>query len=270
MTTAVHKPLINTATRLVEWVGRSVMSRIGAFGATVLYVQTIGIQALLPPFRVSQTFQQLEFIGNKSVGIIGLTSFFTGAVFGLQIGGIFEIFDAESIMGAATGIALAREMAPLMTGFLIAGRAGSAMTAEIATMKVNEQIDAMEAMSVEPVHYLVVPRVVAALLIVPFLTGIFIFVGLVGAFIVGLALFEVDTAIFLERLANYAEIDDIISGLEKSFVFAFIIAATACRYGLAAKGGAKGVGQATTDSVVMTYLLILISDLVLTYIQVVY
>jgi len=251
----------------VEGIGRWTMRSISELGSFGLYLTEIVRQAAKRPVRWDLIFQHLEFVGNQSLNIILLTGFFTGAVFALQIGGIFQIFRAESIMGAATGKALTREMAPLMTAFLLTGRAGSAMTAEIATMKVNEQVDAMEAMAVDPINYLVVPRVLASMFIMPLLCGIFIFIGTIGAFVTGVAVFDVDVGIFIDRIKWMVEPRDIFNGLEKAFFFSLIIAAMACRYGLNASGGAKGVGRATTMSVVMTLLVVLISDVIITYVQ---
>jgi phospholipid/cholesterol/gamma-HCH transport system permease protein len=252
---------------VVQWIGAKAIRQIRELGDFMLYLKHIFQQAIKPPIRWEIVFQQLEFVGNQSVNIILLTGFFTGAVFGLQIGGIFQIFRAESIMGAATGKALTREMAPLMTAFLLTGRAGSAMTAEIATMRVNEQVDAMEAMAVDPIHYLVVPRIIAAMLMIPLLCGLFIFVGLIGSFVTGVVLFDVDVGIFMDRIKWLVEGKDIMKGLEKAFIFSVIIATIACRFGLKASGGAKGVGQATTNSVVTTLLVILLCDVVITYVQ---
>ncbi len=251
----------------VAQIGRLVSSRLSEFGSFWIYLYEIGRQACRPPVRWDLIFQQLEFIGNQSLNIIVLTGFFTGAVFALQIGGIFQIFRAESIMGAATGKALTREMAPLMTAFLLTGRAGSAMTAEISTMRVNEQVDAMEAMAVDPIHYLVVPRMIAAMFIIPLLCAIFIFIGIFGAFVTGVAVFDVDVGIFIDRIKWMVEPADIFNGLQKAFAFAVIIASMACRYGLSASGGAKGVGRATTTSVVATLLVILLCDVFITYVQ---
>lgn len=251
----------------VESVGKWATSFLTEFGSFCLYLVEISKQAMRRPVRWDLIFQQLEFIGNQSLNIILLTGFFTGAVFALQIGGIFQIFRAESIMGAATGKALTREMAPLMTAFLLTGRAGSAMTAEIATMKVNEQVDAMEAMAVDPINYLVVPRVLAAMFIMPLLCGIFIYIGTVGAFVTGIAVFDVDVGIFIDRIKWMVTPRDIFNGLEKAFVFSIIIASMACRFGLKASGGAKGVGRATTMSVVMTLLVVLLCDVFITYVQ---
>ena len=251
----------------VSLVGRWTTERLTNLGAFGRYIYEIFRQACTPPIRWDLIFQQLEFVGNQSLNITILTGFFTGAVFALQIGGIFQIFRAESIMGAATAKALTREMAPLMTAFLLTGRAGSAMTAEISTMRVNEQVDAMEAMAVDPIHYLVVPRLIASMLIIPLLCAIFIFVGTFGAFVTGVAVFDVDVGIFIDRIKWMVDARDIFNGLEKAFVFSIIIASIACRYGLNASGGAKGVGRATTTSVVMTLLVILFCDVFITYVQ---
>jgi phospholipid/cholesterol/gamma-HCH transport system permease protein len=260
---AIKNFVENRVSSVGSWVtGR--LTNLGAFG---MYLYEICRQAVTPPIRWDLIFQHLEFVGNQSLNIILLTGFFTGAVFALQIGGIFQIFRAESIMGAATGKALTREMAPLMTAFLLTGRAGSAMTAEISTMRVNEQVDAMEAMAVDPIHYLVVPRMIASMIIIPLLCAIFIFIGTFGAFVTGVAVFDVDVGIFIDRIKWMVEARDIFNGLEKAFVFSIIIAAIACRHGLNASGGAKGVGRATTTSVVLTLLVILLCDVFITYVQ---
>jgi phospholipid/cholesterol/gamma-HCH transport system permease protein len=251
----------------VSAIGKIALQRLHDLGAYGLYLYEIAKQTVQRPMRWELIFQQLEFIGNQSLNIILLTGFFTGAVFALQIGGIFQIFRAESIMGAATAKALTREMAPLMTAFLLTGRAGSAMTAEIATMRVNEQVDAMEAMAVDPINYLVVPRTIAAMMIIPLLCGVFIFIGTFGAFTMGVAVFDVDVGIFIDRIKWLVEPRDIMNGLEKAFIFSIIISTMACRYGLHASGGAKGVGRATTMSVVTTLLIILLCDVVITYVQ---
>ncbi len=240
---------------------------ISVFGRYILFFRDVLKLSVRKPFRRDLLIQQLEFIGNQSLNIIIITGFFTGAVFGLQIGGIFQIFRAESIMGAATAKALTRELAPLMTAFLLAGRVGSSITAEIATMRVSEQIDAIEAMGVDPVGYLVVPRFLAAISVVPLLCCVFIFTGIIGAYITGVYIFDVDVGIFLDKIKWLVKPRDIASGMQKAFIFATIIAVISCRFGLKAGGGAKGVGQATTQSVVLSLLVILGFDVFITYIQ---
>lgn len=241
---------------------------IAQCGAGVFYILEVCRQLVRPPFRREQFFQQLEFIGNQSLFIILITGFATGAVFGLQIGGVFTVFKAEGVIGGATGIALATELAPLITAFLVTGRAGSAMSAEIATMVVNEQVDALEAMGVEPLHYLVAPRVLASLFIMPLLCGLFMFIGVVGVFLVGQIIFHVDPGVFWEKLLNLVKPTHLIEGLRKMFVFAFVIATICCHHGLRAQKGAEGVGLATTNAVVHSLFVVLLADFVISYIQI--
>ena len=263
------KPQVSNIGRIaIEFLGGQVLKFFREIGAFLIYLQQVCLQVFRPPFRIFLLFQQLEFIGNQSLNIILISGFFVGAVFGLQIGGVFQVFRAESLMGGTTGKALCMELAPLVTAILLTGRAGSAMTAEIATMKVNEQVDAMEAMAVDPMHYLVVPRFLASILVAPLLCAIFIFIGVLGSFVAGVALFNIDQGLFVEKIIWLVEPRDIIRGIQKAFVFAAIMASICCRYGLSASGGAKGVGKATTDSVVITLLSILGVDVIITYFQI--
>lgn len=261
--------LIQKSLGIIQSFGVLVMERIRGVGEVVMYLLQVIKQVFQRPFRTQLILEQLYFIGNQSTGIILMTSFFTGAAFALSIGPFFQNFKAESVMGAATAISLARELAPMMTAFLMIGRAGSSMTAEISTMRVSEQIDAMEAMGVDPIGYLVVPRVIASMLVLPLLCGFFIFVGIIAAYVIGVVLFQVDKGIFFERIIWLADTDDVILGLQKSLIFAFVIAAMSCRFGLQASGGAKGVGMATTNSVVTCLLGVLCCDYVITYVQLV-
>lgn len=257
------------ATRIFSGLGSKLIGGFDQLGFFMIYLGAIGREFLKPPHRIRLTIEQMHFAGNQSIAIIVTSAFFVGAVFALQIGVVFKVFAAEGMMGGATGKALAQELAPLLTGFLLAGRAGSAMTAELATMKVNEQIDAMEAMAVEPINYLVVPRVVALTLIAPLLSAMFVVIGVTGAYLVGIAVFNVDQASFFSRMLSIVEVYDIRAGLQKAVAFGAVVAIVACRYGLTASGGAKGVGKATTSSVVMSLLLILLIDLFMTFIQIV-
>ena len=244
------------------------LKRIHGAGEFTIYLFEIFEQMLRLPFRRQMVLSQIEFVGNQSAFIILLTGFATGAVFGLQIGGVFTVFNAEGIIGGATGIALATELAPLVTGFLLAGRVGSAMTAEIATMKVNEQIDAMEAMGVNPIHYLVVPRILASILIMPFLCGLFMFIGVIGVYVIGISVFNVDTGVFYEKLVGLVTSHDIVKGLRKMFFFSFVISAVSCKTGLSASKGAEGVGLATTDAVVRSLIFILLLDFIVSFVEV--
>ena len=254
----------------VEFVGRRVLFYYREFAAFGGYMKEVFHWTFRRPFRVQLLFAQMEFIGNQSLNILMISGLAVGAVFGLQIGAVFRVFGAESLTGGATGRALCQELAPMVTAILLTGRAGSAMTAEIATMKVNEQVDAMEAMATDPISYLVVPRFLASLAIIPLLCAIFIFVGVLGSYIVGQLLFNVDEGMFLDKISKIVTSRDIWRGLVKSFVFSGLMAAICCRYGLKASGGAKGVGIATTNSVVVTLLSILFVDVVMTYFQIVW
>lgn len=260
-------PLSAVPLRFIENIGLSVKRSITGLGRYALLVQSVTYWLVHPPLRTRLIFKQLEFVGNRSLAIIFLSALFTGAVIGLQIGTIFGIFKAEGLMGAATAKAMALELAPTMCGFIVAGRAGAAMAAEIATMRVNEQIDAMEAMGVDPVSYLIVPRVIGSIIMMPMLSGLFLFIGTIGTYIIGVVRFKVDTQVFLQQLQALVSMDDVYKGLIKAVAFGFIISTLACYKGFHAKGGAKGVGEATTEAVVLSLLTILISDFFISLMQ---
>ncbi len=259
--------MISRFEQFVTGLGQRTISTVSGFGRYVMLVSNFFYWISRRPFRVRLIFRQLEFVGNKSLGIIFLSALFTGAVLGLQVGKIFGIFKAEGLMGATTGKAMALELGPVMCGFIVTGRAGAAMAAEIGTMRVNEQIDAMEAMGVDPVSYLVVPRVFASVLMMPVLAAIFLFLGVIGCYILGLSIFHIDTMVFMENVRWLVWSSDIRKGLFKAAVFGFILSSIACYKGFYARGGAKGVGEATTEAVVASLLSILICDFFITYIQ---
>jgi phospholipid/cholesterol/gamma-HCH transport system permease protein len=268
MSQYIEKLGIITLSLLEGYILTTLRSFFRSFGGFFLYVRHVAKSFYYDKKRIGLILSQIEFLGNQSVKIILISGVFLGAVFALQIGEVFSTFRAESIMGAATAQTMCRELAPVMVAFLTTGRGGAAMTAELATMKVNEQVDAMEAMAVDPISYLVVPRLIATVFIMPVLTTMFIVVGILGAFLVGIAIFDVDQGVFFDRIVHLVQLSDLRAGIEKSIVFGTVIALICCRYGLSASGGAKGVGRATTNSVVLTLLLVLCCDFVLTYMQV--
>lgn len=253
----------------VTFCGAVILKRIQRLGAFLFFARDTLLHAIKRPYRSRLCFNHMEFVGNESLNIIMISGFFIGAVFSLQIGYVFKIFGAQGLMGAASGKALTRELSPLIAGFLVTGRCGAAITAELATMRVNEQIDAMESMGVNPISYLVAPRFVASLLMLPLLVGVFNFTGQVGSLIVGIYLFDVDQGAFFDKLIAIVNFADIWSGLQKAFAFGALIGIVSCRFGLNASGGAKGVGVATTNSVVVTLLALLGLDFVITYFQIV-
>ena len=254
--------------KLFELLGKIIVTGLLDFGRFLMFSYETCRWIFSPPFRLNLIMRQLEFVGNKSSLIILIAALFVGAVLGLQLGVIFRLFSAEGLMGAATGKSLAIELGPVMCGFIVVGRAGAAMAAEIATMRVNEQIDAMEAMGVNPISYLVVPRVVASIIMMPILTGIFVFVGVIGCYFIAITMYHVDTMTFMQQLRWIVQWQDVVKGLEKGLFFGFIFASISCYKGFRAKGGAKGVGEATTVAVVNSLLSILIADFLITLIQV--
>ncbi len=265
-----NKEKPNAFVRLVTWVGEQIVGAIAGLGSFLLFIVYVLKEAFHPPFRARLIFQQMFFIGNESLFIILMCGFFIGAAVSLQVGTVFTLFGAQSMVGAANAKALARELSPLMAGFLIAGRGGAAMTAEISTMKVNEQIDAMEAMAVDPVGYLVVPRFYASVLMLPLLVGIFNISGQFASMIVAMNIFDIDIGTFFDKMLRIVSWHDVWDGLQKSLIFGAVISIIACRFGLNASGGAKGVGQATTNAVVTTLLVLLLVDFIITYIQIVF
>ncbi|MFW7377643.1 MAG: MlaE family ABC transporter permease [Oligoflexus sp.] len=254
--------------KAMEALGSKVHGVGHEIGGSLLMLKETFRLAFKKPYRLRSIFQQMEFIGNQSLMIIVICAFFIGSALSLQVGTIFVIFGAESMLGAANGKALARELSPLIAGFLLAGRVGASITAEIATMKVNEQIDAMEAMAVDPISYLVVPRVVAGILMLPVLVGIFNVIGQLASLLIATTIFGIAQGTFFSRMVQVMEINDIMQGMQKAVVFGAIITLLACQFGLSASGGAKGVGRATTNSVVTVLLVLLLVDFIITYIQV--
>lgn len=216
------------------------------------------------PARLRLTFKQMEFVGNQSLSIVMITGLFTGGVFALQSNVAFSMFGAQGLTGSTVGLAITRELGPVLCALMVTGRAGSAMAAEIGTMRVTEQIDALEAMAVDPMSYLVAPRIVAGTLMLPVLTAIFDLIGMLGCYVVGTRVLHIPSGPFLGRIDWYVDPDDIWKGLIKAAVFGLILSVVGCTKGLYARGGAEGVGKATTQAVVVSSVAILISDYFLT------
>ncbi len=233
-------------------------------GGVVILGGGVMVQAARPPFRMRNFLAACDAIGVGSISVVVLTALFTGAVFSVQTNLAFALFNAQSLVGAAVALSLTRELAPVLTGLMVTGRAGSAIATELGSMRVTEQIDALATMAVNPFHYLLVPRVLAALVTLPLLTMIFDLVGLAGAYFVAIWLEGISEAEFWSRVSDWVTLEDILGGLIKAAVFGLIISLTACYKGFNASGGAKGVGQSTTKAVVMSSVLILIVDYFLT------
>ena len=220
--------------------------------------------AVRPPYRFRLLIGSMEFIGVGSIFLVGLTGFFMGAVLGLQLVDGFRQFGAESQTGAVVGMAMSREIGPVFTALMVSSRAGSAITTELGSMRVSDQINALITIAVNPVQYLVVPRVFAGLLTVPLLTMLFNIVGLFGAYVVATGLLGIDPGVFLGRMQWLVDWKDVAQGLVKACIFGFVVTLIACRQGFFASGGAAGVGQATNRSVVHNAIAILALDYLIT------
>ncbi len=254
---------------------REFFERLGIF--TQEAIKTMGSMAIMlaqsvyylfiPPFKFRNIFKQMEFIGVKSLFVVILTGAFTGMVLAMQSYNALKRFGAESLVGPTVALSMARELGPVLTGLMVTGRAGSAMATELGTMRVTEQIDALYTMAINPVKYLVVPRIVAGVCMLPFLTIVADFVGVVGGYFVGVVLLDINPGVYIGRTVDYVNADDIFFGLVKSAVFGLIISLIACYHGYNTTGGAEGVGKSATNSVVMGCVLILVFDYILTSIM---
>jgi len=216
------------------------------------------------PRYMQDTVDQMDIIGVGSLPIVLLSGFFIGAVMVLQTGAQFERFGQASLTGDIVSLALIRELGPSITGLLVAGRCSSGIASELGSMLVTEQVDAMRAMGTDPSRKLVTPRVLATLLTLPLLTTISVFVGLIGGMVASVLSLRISATTFWERAIKIIEFSDIMQGFSKTVVFAFILATVGCYQGLNVKGGTQGVGRATTQSVVVSSVLIIVSDTFLT------
>jgi phospholipid/cholesterol/gamma-HCH transport system permease protein len=216
------------------------------------------------PFRWRKFVSAMDFIGIGSLGIVVLVASFTGAAFSLQTVYTFKMFQAEAFIGVTVALSLSRELAPVLTALMVTARAGSSMATELGSMRITEQIDALNTMAVSPVQYLVTPRIVAGVLMVPLLTMVFILVGIGGASFVAVTLMGVDEGPFWHNIEWFIDARDILEGLIKATVFGLVFSTVSCYQGFYADGGAAGVGRATTRAVVWSSVSILFFDVLLT------
>ncbi|MFS4458225.1 MlaE family ABC transporter permease [Bdellovibrio sp. HCB2-146] len=216
------------------------------------------------PSRVNEIIRHMEFIGNQSVGIICLTGGFTGLALSFQIYLGFKLFNAVNLVGPVVALGITRELGPVLTGLIVAARAGGAMAARLGTMRVNEQIDALDVMGVNTKQYLISPRLVAAFICMPLLTAIFDFVAMLGSYFLAVKLMDLDEAIFWQKISDFIEVKHINEGLFKSMVFGIFFALICSYRGFNTTGGAKGVGDATNQGVVQSMVMIIVLDYFLT------
>lgn len=250
--------------RVLEFAGRPFIYIFEEFGRIASFFITTFSWLLHPPFRIHVVFKQLEFVGVHSVIVVLITGAFTGMVLALQTYYGFRMFGGESLVGATVALSMTREIGPVFTALMVTARAGSAMAAEIGTMRVTEQIDALYAMSVNPIQYLVLPRVIAGIVMLPFLTIVSDVIGIMGGYFVGVHLLQINSGIFIARMTELVALGDIFNGLVKSAVFGLILTLIGCYKGFFTTGGAEGVGRSTTHAVVLSSVTILISDYFLT------
>jgi len=230
------------------------------FGQMLFYAAEVVAWAFRPPFRFDQILTQMAFIGAGSAFIVGVTGSFAGMVFALQLNYAMKQFAAEGYVGGSTAFALSRELAPVFTALMVTGRAGSAIATELGTMRVTEQVDAMESMAVSPIQYLVVPRVIASLIMFPILTMLFDALGFAGAYVMGVFVANIPVGPFIEHTRQMLGPDDIFHGLGKAVVFGALVSIITTWRGYSATGGARGVGEGTTRAVVASSIAILLAD----------
>lgn len=211
------------------------------------------------------TLEQMSLVGPESASIALVTAAFVGMVFTIQVAREFINFGAASTVGGVLALALARELCPVLTAVVVAGRVGSAFAAEIGTMRVTEQIDALYMLKTDPIDYLVTPRVLACGLMVPILSLMSLGVGLAGGVFIAQALYDIDSSVFLTSVQTFMDVWDIVSSLIKAFLFGAVIAVIGCSWGLTTTGGAKGVGQSTTTAVVTSLLAVFVLNFFLSW-----
>ena len=240
--------------------GAPVRAIFGFFGDHTLMLFNALVWLFRPPFRLRLFLEQMEFVGVGSLPIIVLVGFFSGAVSAQQTIRALEIFGQERYVGATVGLSLALELAPVFTALMITARAGSGMATELGSMRITEQIDALTTFAVSPVQYLVTPRIVASIIMMPIMTMVFNLIGLFGAYLYSIYLKQIDVGAFLEYFRYLTDPSDYFQGAVKAAVFGAALSLAACYQGFNVRGGAKEVGRATTNAVVAGSVSVLVLD----------
>jgi phospholipid/cholesterol/gamma-HCH transport system permease protein len=249
---------------ILNFIGLWVLKLLEESGRVmILFIRTLGL-TFRPPFDLRGLLRQIERVGVNSIPVVLITGAFTGMVLALQSYTGFKRFNAEAFVGTVVALSMTRELGPVLSGLMVSGRIGSAMAAELGTMQVTEQIDALYTLATNPIKYLVVPRFLASLIIMPVLTVFADAVGMLGGYAVSVYLLGSNPTIYIRRTYDYLDLEDIYIGLLKACVFGMIIAIIGCYQGFNAQGGAEGVGKATTRAVVLSSLLILIANYFIT------
>ncbi|MGD8353949.1 MAG: ABC transporter permease [Pseudomonadota bacterium] len=246
------------------WIGTRTLSYLDEAGTGILLFLKVLRGLFRRRFPVRLTLEQMEEVGVRSLPVVIITAVFTGAVLALQTYSGFKRFGAEGLVGTVVALSMTRELGPVLASIMVAGRVGSSMAAELGTMRVTEQIDALITMATDPVQYLVVPRFIASLVMLPFLVVFADLLGIIGGYIVAVNALGTSSTTYINRTLQYLEFSDVSVGIIKSAVFGMIIALVGCQMGFYTEGGAEGVGRATTRAVVGASILILISNYFLT------
>ena len=246
---------------ILENVGREFLSLAEALGSAALTLKSVIFWFFRSKFELRETAKQAVKIGVDSLTVTVLTSFFTGMVLALQMGqSMKNLFNEPMYVGTMVAFSILKELGPVLTSVVVAGRAGAVVTAEIGTMKVTEQIDALYTLGTNPTRYLLVPRYIAFMITLPLLTVFADFLGILGGLLVAVVKLGVSPSVYMNDIFTFLDISDFMHGFLKTFFFAFMIATVSCYKGLNTKGGAEGVGKATTEAVVASMVLVMIMD----------
>lgn len=247
-------------TRWITKLGAASLAEVGRLGRTSLFLGQTLLEALTPPVKGERVLRQIWFIGWKSLLVIALTGIFTGMVVALQGFPTLRRVGSEALLGPMVALSLIRELGPVLTALMVAGRAGSAIAAEIGIMRTSEQIDALELMGLNPRRYVVVPNLLASCLALPVLTVVFDVLGIVGGYLIGVQLHGLNGGTYFGEMTNYVEMKDILGGIYKALSFGLLIGWVCCYQGYHSRFGAEGVSAATTQAVVNTSVLVLVCD----------
>ncbi len=248
----------------LQAIGHGVLALFGAIGRLSLFALEATSHCARPPFYPRLLLRQMVEIGFYSLPVVGLTGLFAGMVLALQSYTGFSRFSAESTIPTVVVLSITRELGPVLAGLMVAGRVGAAMAAEIGTMRVTEQIDALTTLSTNPHKYLIVPRLVAGFLMLPFLVIVTDIIGVGGGYLVSVFKLGFNPDAYINNTLEYLEVMDVASGVVKAAVFGYLIALMGCYHGFHSKGGAQGVGKATTNAVVTGAILVLIFNYIIT------
>jgi len=245
-------------------IGAALLGFLAATGRLAMFAGRALATATAPPVYLRIVLRQMLDIGYFSLPVVGLTALFTGMVLALQSYNGFSRFSAEGAVATVVVLSMTRELGPVIASLMVAGRVGAAMAAEIGTMRVTDQIDALTTLSTDPLRFLVLPRLVAGLVTMPMLVLVADIIGVFGGYLVGVYRFHFNAEAYLTNTEQYLELNDVVSGFVKAAVFGLIVALMGCYHGYYSRGGAQGVGQATTYAVVSASVMILIFDYLLT------